>query len=58
MARAVIVGILAGLLVAAGAGCSLLLDFGGDLTADAAPADAAPADAAPVPDVATTDAGS
>jgi hypothetical protein len=58
MARAVIVGILAAFLLAAGAGCSFLLDFGGDLAADAAPADAGPADAAPVADVATTDAGS
>jgi hypothetical protein len=29
------------------AGCSLLLDFGGDLDADAAPADAGATDAAP-----------
>ena len=56
MGRAVVVGILAALLLA---GCSLLLDFGGELAADAAPSDASPADAAPLPDgQATTDAGS
>jgi hypothetical protein len=45
------VRVLLGLLVltSTGAGCSLLLDFGGELKADAAPADAGPTDAAPFP---------
>jgi hypothetical protein len=49
MAWRAVLGILLALaLLGAGAGCSLLLDFGGDLGgADAAPPDAAPADAAP-----------
>lgn len=38
---------LACVLACAAAGCSLLLDFGGNLAADAAPADAGPTDAAP-----------
>ena len=51
--------VLLGLLVLTftGAGCSLLLDFGGELEADAAPADAGPTDAAPFPaDAAPSDA--
>ena len=56
MVRALVVlGLLA--LSCAAAGCSLLLDFGGDLEADAAPLDAAPSDVIPFPaDAAPTDA--
>jgi hypothetical protein len=60
MVRArVLPGLLVLLLISAGAGCSLLLDFGGDLSADAAPADAGPTDGAPFPaDAAATDGAS